>query len=406
MRAFWRWLCEPCAKPLGILLIIGGVIGAGLFTSSFAMIEYSNTAQFCSSCHVMNTPYEEYKTTVHYSNPAGVKAICSDCHVPKDWRHKLVKKVQATAELYYFVRGSISTPEKYEAKRLHMARNVWRSMAANDSRGCRNCHNFSDMKIDRQATKAARMHKKAIDNKHTCIDCHKGIAHRYPDTKPHLQEARKQLEGRVSELAKAGDIVYPIESKRLYSVANKNKKATAVVLAASPLRVVEQRGDWLKISVGGWIKDSRRKVIYAHKGQNIVAASLGRKARKDLKIELEVAQTIKDVRTVATSARPGAPAEAEESAVQPAPPKPGWSRASYTAWMEKSGVLASREPIWRYAAELNELACGKCHKPYEPASFSVNEWPGHMKDMKAYADLEKENSRLLSAYLQYNAKGM
>ena len=87
----------------------------------------------------------EWKQSVHYKNASGVRAICSDCHVPKDWTAKLVRKIQATNELYHSIIGTIDTPEKFEARRAEMAERVWAGMIANDSRECRNCHSDEAM---------------------------------------------------------------------------------------------------------------------------------------------------------------------------------------------------------------------------------------------------------------------
>ena len=76
-----------------------------------------------------DTVFQEYKETIHYKNRSGVRAICPDCHVPKDWTHKFVRKVQASKELYSkFIAGSIDTPEKFEAKRMELAEHVWATM--------------------------------------------------------------------------------------------------------------------------------------------------------------------------------------------------------------------------------------------------------------------------------------
>jgi nitrate/TMAO reductase-like tetraheme cytochrome c subunit len=57
-------------------------------------MEATNTLDFCISCHEMkDNVYQEYKTTIHYSNRTGVRAYCSDCHVPKDWGHKMMRKI-------------------------------------------------------------------------------------------------------------------------------------------------------------------------------------------------------------------------------------------------------------------------------------------------------------------------
>jgi nitrate/TMAO reductase-like tetraheme cytochrome c subunit len=59
----------------------------------------------------------ELQQTIHYSNRSGVRAICSDCHVPHEWFAKVRRKIQASNELLHKVMGTIDTPEKYEAQR-------------------------------------------------------------------------------------------------------------------------------------------------------------------------------------------------------------------------------------------------------------------------------------------------
>jgi cytochrome c-type protein NapC len=101
--------------------------------------------------------------------------------VPKEWHHKVWRKVQASFnELPKKVIGTIDTPEKFEAERLTMAQHVWATMKATDSRECRNCHSMQSMDFDKQVRPAQRMHKTALDKGQTCIDCHKGIAHKLP----------------------------------------------------------------------------------------------------------------------------------------------------------------------------------------------------------------------------------
>jgi nitrate/TMAO reductase-like tetraheme cytochrome c subunit/mono/diheme cytochrome c family protein len=127
-----------------------------------------------------STVYEEYRHSVHYSNPSGVQAVCSDCHVPRQWTAELVRKIKASRELYHWMAGSISTREKFEAKRADLAGRVWNAMKASDSQECRNCHNFSVMEIAGQGGFAGRAHTSAIKDNKTCIDCHKGISHHLP----------------------------------------------------------------------------------------------------------------------------------------------------------------------------------------------------------------------------------
>jgi cytochrome c-type protein NapC len=55
-------------------------------------------------------------------------------------------------------------------------------MKANNSLECRNCHEFEYMDFTRQSKRAADKHSTVLESgEKTCIDCHKGIAHKLPD---------------------------------------------------------------------------------------------------------------------------------------------------------------------------------------------------------------------------------
>ncbi len=180
-------------------VILGTTLGAALFFMAIGIIfwggfntvlEATNTLKFCISCHEMeDNVYQEYKKTIHYSNRSGVRAICSDCHVPDPWVHKVIRKVQASNEVLHKVLGSIDTPEKFDNKRLEMAKNVWEAMKSTDSRECRNCHDFDSMNPEDQKKRSRKQHINGLKAGNTCIDCHKGIAH----TKVHDQLSDEEL---------------------------------------------------------------------------------------------------------------------------------------------------------------------------------------------------------------------
>ena len=182
LRRLWQYLRSPSAKYSVLGLVAAGFIGGIGFWGAFNTgMEATNRLEFCVACHEMrDTVYLEYQRSTHYANRSGVRAICSDCHVPRDWTHKLWRKVQATQELYGKAIGTIDTPEKFEAKRLQLARSEWARMKATDSIECRNCHTLDGMKADKQQPRARKMHELAKRNNQTCIDCHKGIAHKKP----------------------------------------------------------------------------------------------------------------------------------------------------------------------------------------------------------------------------------
>jgi len=185
VQKLWNWLKTPNARrSTGFLLFAGG-IGGIIFWGGFnTFMEYSNSYQFCTSCHEMSWVASEYEKSHHHQNPSGVRAICSDCHVPKEWTAKFVRKIQASFnELPHKIMGTINTKEKFEAKRLELAEHVWAGMKATNSRECRNCHTAAAMVLTDQRQRARTQHEDAKKTGETCIDCHKGIAHTKPKTK-------------------------------------------------------------------------------------------------------------------------------------------------------------------------------------------------------------------------------
>lgn len=169
----------------------GIIFWAGLNTA----IELTNTESFCISCHEMESNvYQEYKQTKHYINSTGVRATCPDCHVPKDWPHKVLRKIRATNELYHSFMGTIDTPEKFQAKRLDLAKEVWSTMQQTDSRECRNCHGFDFMDLYDQGLVASEKHRQADQQGRTCIECHQGISHRLPEEYLEAEHERYERE--------------------------------------------------------------------------------------------------------------------------------------------------------------------------------------------------------------------
>src|SRR5512142_2623038 len=93
---------------IGVALVIGGAAG----------LAWTETLSFCTGCHEMrDNVYAEYKGTIHDQNRAGVRAICSDCHVPREPVALIKRKMAATFELIGHFRGVIDTKEKFEAQR-------------------------------------------------------------------------------------------------------------------------------------------------------------------------------------------------------------------------------------------------------------------------------------------------
>lgn len=66
----------------------------------------------------------------------------------------MLRKMEASFELWGKRTGVIDTKEKFEAHRMELATHEWDRMKASDSIECRNCHSFEGMDNRKQKPKA------------------------------------------------------------------------------------------------------------------------------------------------------------------------------------------------------------------------------------------------------------
>ena len=171
------------SKSKKVFILVGVLVGIMIWGALNTAMEYTNRTEFCISCHEMTIPYEEFKKTIHYKNRSGTTVQCADCHIasskhPADYMFKSFQKLMAARDVIGHITGIIDTPEKYEAHRLPMAERVWERMKERDSKECRNCHDFKTMDAAKQKDRSVVKHEGAQEDGKTCIDCHKGIAHK------------------------------------------------------------------------------------------------------------------------------------------------------------------------------------------------------------------------------------
>ncbi len=182
-RSWFVRLLNPPKCSMLRMLGVGSVLGIVIWGALNMGMEYTNRSEFCLSCHEMSIPYEELKKTVHFKNRSGAAAQCADCHVassktPTDYMFKSFQKLMAARDVIGKITGVVDTPEKFEAHRLTMAKRVWARMEERDSKECRNCHDFKYMDPEKQKDRSVVKHEGAVEDGKTCIECHKGIAHK------------------------------------------------------------------------------------------------------------------------------------------------------------------------------------------------------------------------------------
>lgn len=175
IKRFFSWLARPSRMALGGVLFIGIAIGIVGVVGTQETLHAVGTNEFCVSCHEMEDYIGvNYRQGVHFANESGVQATCSDCHMPNSFFPMVMRKIEASKELYGHITGVIDTPEKYLERRPHMVETEHGRMQANNFQACRTCHNFENQKSDLNVSQA---HLMLIENKTACFDCHKGIGH-------------------------------------------------------------------------------------------------------------------------------------------------------------------------------------------------------------------------------------
>ncbi|MCE0732717.1 pentaheme c-type cytochrome TorC [Halomonas sp. G15] len=383
LATLWNTLKKPPVHiSLGVIIIVSFFAGIVFWGGFNTAMEYTNTEEFCVSCHEMeDNVYQELQTTVHWSNRTGVRAICSDCHVPHDWTAKIARKMQASKEVWGAIFGTIDTPEKFEAKRLELAQHEWARFKANGSLECRSCHDYNSMDWDKMSDEARRFMEPAAERDQSCIDCHKGIAHKLPEQ---MGSEDPMLASLVREATSVsvdeGQQYYSAKSVDLYTDAELTERA-GVLQVATEVSIVDTQGDSVKLEIPAWRKEKGfGRVLYEDFGQNISSAVLNKDiAQDDALIEVQETDVVDEMT--------GLP----------------WGRVSVALWAEKGAYLETRESLWETAGQTYRDACSVCHTEPAPEHFDANTWPAMFSGMVGFTNLSAGTQELVLKYLQMHS---
>ncbi|MEZ8152148.1 NapC/NirT family cytochrome c [Vibrio splendidus] len=356
-------------KKRYIALIAAVGIGIGWLTlgGTAAVMHYTSSTEFCTSCHTMQIPYEEYEGSIHFSNVKGIRAECSDCHIPSDPIDYVITKIRASKDIYHeFVTGKIDTEDKYEEHRMAMAETVWAQLRESDSATCRSCHTFDAMDSYEQSEDAAKMHEYGQENNQTCIDCHKGVAHFAPE--PEMDsEAFDNLMAFTEKTDPNAKVVYSAETISIGDLGTINPTAR--------LDVKSVEGTERTIELHAYQMKGAEQVLYYGEGQRSIVAMLTDQGQQNLEVG--------DFKTDAYGNE--------------------WRTAVLTANVD-APVLDSLEPIWDYAEELDNVYCSTCHAKIGANHFTVNAWGPVAKGMGERTDISDQDLELLTKFFQNHAK--
>ncbi|OIN28818.1 NapC/NirT family cytochrome c [Vibrio barjaei] len=356
-------------KKRYILLItcVGILIGWLSFGGTAAIMHKTSSTEFCLSCHTMQIPYEEYQGSIHFTNAKGIRAECSDCHIPSDPLDYVITKIRASKDIYHeFVTGKIDDEDKYEAHRMEMAETVWAQLRANDSATCRSCHSFDAMDTYEQSEDAAKMHEYGVANNQTCIDCHKGVAHFAPEP---------ELDTEVYNRVVAQTDNTPADATTVYSVGPIALQELGTINPAVEMSVVNHTDTIRTVALSGYQMKGAEQVLYMGKGQRNIIATLSEAGQQALNV---------------------GDFEADEYGNE-------WRTATLTTDITEP-VLGSPDALWGYAEELDNVYCSTCHAKIPANHFTVNAWGPVAKGMGDRTDISALDLEILTKFFQNHAK--
>lgn len=366
---------KRAAVALG--LVVGMALAAAAGGIAWFGAVHTGTTAFCVSCHSMQTPYAEYRKSAHFANKSGVRAGCADCHVPRAPLAFVVAKLAAAKDVWGELTGVLDTPQKFAANKLAMAQRVWAIMEASDSRECRACHAYDAMMVDAQRKDAKAQHPRAITRGETCIACHKGLVHAYPDMGPITERARAALDRMVGIIPAGSTVVRTLEIKPVFTAAD-GETTAGRVLPGAPLTLLGVDGQMARVRLAGWRQEGAERVIYAAAGKRILVVSL--------------APAMVD--SVDTTGDPVTLTDTGQT----------WSPASLEAWLPVADVTADTDALWAYASTLYAVNCAMCHAAPHVNEFSANEWLGQFRSMVEQANLGREDRALVQTWLQLHGR--
>lgn len=138
-------------KNKKMLIFVGVFVGIILSIVTGKVLAYTDSPEFCSSCHIMTQVHESFIDSNH------AELACADCHLPHDTLvNKYVNKAKSgIGHVYYNTLGEDKIPEV-----LHPTENSKEIITGN----CIDCHQNTIENVSHDA-------------KDSCTSCHEAVPH-------------------------------------------------------------------------------------------------------------------------------------------------------------------------------------------------------------------------------------
>ncbi|MEH6452897.1 MAG: NapC/NirT family cytochrome c, partial [Psychromonas sp.] len=272
--------------------------------------------------------------------------------------------------------GTINTREKFLEKRGELAQHEWDRFSANNSLECKNCHNYDSMDFEQMSERAQVQMKMAAERDQSCIDCHKGIAHKLPENMNSGEGTLAKLEEMATSGYQTGQSYYSVRQLPLFTDKDLSTEA-GQLNAATEVTILAVEGDAIKVEIDAWRKTKGfGRVMFEDFAMNI----------NDGFLTKEVAQSDEFMEQ----------GESKEDDLTGLP----WQKVSVELWMRNGSLTDSQETLWAFAKTTYDSSCSVCHTQPAESHFDTNTWPGMFNGMLSFVNLDGDTQALVLKYLQ------
>ncbi len=181
-----------------MIAVIGLLLVVFLFAFEPLTRNYVAVDDLCSYCHIDREYRAEVRLPYSKAHPLLVEekeneeqvpaqATCAECHLPNGFIYTIYAYAHFASFTDLFGHFRYRNEERagaWIAPRQAAAFRVRDRLFEYDSPTCRNCHVEEEIELKRERGKNA--HKKAVDEKMTCIECHYNEKHRSVDLRKNV----------------------------------------------------------------------------------------------------------------------------------------------------------------------------------------------------------------------------
>lgn len=362
----------------GLLATLGFIAGAISWQQFNNVMDITSKEEFCVSCHTMQQPFEELKQTVHWKNNSGVRATCSDCHIPHEKTDKFARKMQAIREVFAEFTGKFKDEGTFEQHRAEMAQREWDRFAANGSKECKACHSYERMDFANMPEAAQKAMKPAAERNQSCMDCHKGIAHHLP-AKTQSDANASKFEELVTTNLTPSQTYYAKGSVAVFSDEALTQQI-GTLETATPVNVAKSTGKADQVDLVMWRKNKGfGRIWYNQFAKNITDAVLTKEFMQS-EPHFDVLETKEDPLTGLE-----------------------WQKVKLSAWIAPNQLINNIDAVWESAENTYKTQCSTCHRQPQVNHFDSNTWIGLFKGMVGFTNIDEQTGKEVLRYLQLHS---